>query len=124
MPEKCGNARAINVPYKDDEISFAYRMKLFSSRYVYPPIRWIAVVKEKKGLDATEISTLLQPGPVYISEQLTSRNKARLARAKRLMKEKKLHFAGFFNGKVLVCHREGNEPVRVTTIEDLDRYGL
>ncbi|KAG8319080.1 hypothetical protein J6590_098978 [Homalodisca vitripennis] len=116
----------INVPYKHDEISVVYRMRLFSSRDCSPPSnRRPVYISEREGpLDRSSEGKERTGLHINFNPTSARHNKALLVRAKRLMKERKLHFAGFFNGKVLVCDREGDEAVRVTTMGDLDRYGI
>lgn len=128
-------ASAIKVPYKRDDISIAHRLRLFSKRHKYSPIivqfvsrtvreAWLTAARTKKGLKATEIAASLPTSEVYINEQLTRHNKVLLGYARNLLKQNKLHFAGYFNGKVMIkCSADPKAPsVRVFTVEDLDKY--
>ncbi|KAG8272391.1 hypothetical protein J6590_041686, partial [Homalodisca vitripennis] len=82
---------------------------------------WLAAARHKKGINTTEISPLLTPGNVYINEQLTPHNKALLGWARRLVMAKKIHFAGSFNGKIIVKATENTNSIHVLQMEDLDR---
>ncbi|KAG8337388.1 hypothetical protein J6590_024379 [Homalodisca vitripennis] len=73
-----------------------------------------------RGISTPGIS--LQPSRVYIKDHLTSFNKALLERACRLVREKRIHFAGYFNGKVLIRPKEGDDAVRVLEMDDLDQF--
>ncbi|KAG8252694.1 hypothetical protein J6590_051143 [Homalodisca vitripennis] len=58
---------------------------------------------------------------VFLNEHLTGHNKAVLGKARSLQRQEKLHFAGYFNGKIFVKPR-GVDSIQVTWLEDLDKY--
>lgn len=129
----CRVARAIGVGYNRGGISIAHRLRRYSKKLAHPPLivqflsrsdkeSWIRAARSKRGLDASQISPSLQPSPVFLNDHLTSDNKALMGRARRLFREKKLVFASFTNGKVLVKRREGDEVIRVTDMEQLDVF--
>jgi hypothetical protein len=68
------------------------------------------------------VSGNLPSSAVFINEHLTTTNKALLGRARRLYRERKVFFAGFVNGKVIVKPKEGEDAVRVVLMSDLDRF--
>lgn len=124
-------AAVLEVPFKREDVSIAHRLRLFSKKHQHPPVIvqfvsrtakeiWIAAARQKKVLDAKTIAASLPTSSVYINDHLTSYNKTLLGRARRLLREKKLCFAGFFNGKVLIREKEGDETVRVYTLEKMD----
>lgn len=127
-------AGALGIPFKAEDISTAHRLHNFSSkRHSHPPIivqfvsrtcreAWLRAARARKNLNAVDIHPSLQRGDVYINEHLTPHNKALLGKARRLRREKKLFFAGCFNGKVFVKASEGAVGVRVATLDDLDVY--
>lgn len=126
-------AQALNVPFSKEDVSIAHRLKQYSKKHRHPPIiaqfvsrekkeMWLVAARRKKGLRASEIAASLPTSDVYINEHLTPYNKMMLGRARGLVRAKKLHFAGYYNGKVLIKTRDGEEAVRVTRLEDLDKY--
>lgn len=126
-------AGAIDVPFCRSDVSIAHRLHLYSKKHMYPPIiiqfvsrsireRWLIAARRNKHLNAKEVSPSLADSPVYVNQHLTSHNKGVLGRARRLMKAKKIHFAGFFNGKILIKPKEGDTSIRVAMMEDLDKY--
>lgn len=126
-------AAVLQVPFQREDVSIAHRLRLFSKKHQYAPIiaqfvsrttkeTWLAAARTKKTIISTDISASLPRSSVYVNEHLTSHNKALLGRARRLQREKKIHFAGFFNGKVLIRVKEGDAAVRCHTLEDLDIY--
>ncbi|KAG8250189.1 hypothetical protein J6590_106997 [Homalodisca vitripennis] len=80
---------------------------------------WLAAARKKK-LTTTDISTRLQPGPVYINSHLTGHNKFLLGRAKQHVRDKKLAAVWTVEGKILVRKEEGSHAQRVWFAEDLD----
>ncbi|KAG8264866.1 hypothetical protein J6590_108160, partial [Homalodisca vitripennis] len=66
---------------------------------------WFAASR-KNNLQTTDIAAALPPSRIYINEHLTAENKALLGKARRLLRERELYFAGYVNGKVLVKRRE------------------
>ncbi|KAG8261949.1 hypothetical protein J6590_063494 [Homalodisca vitripennis] len=111
-------AKVISVPFSKKVISVARRLRLYSRKHAHPPISWLAAARHKKGINTTEISPSLTPGNVYINEQLTPHNKALLGRARRLVRAKKIHFAGFFNWKIIIKPTENTDSIRVLHMED------
>jgi hypothetical protein len=125
-------AGAIGVPYKNEDISIAHRLRLYSKKHVHPPIivqfvsriikeMWLLASRRRKTLRASEVSSNFSASAVFVNEHLTP-NKALLGRARRLYREKKVVFAGFVNGRVIVKHREGETAARVVLLHDLDKY--
>jgi len=119
--------------YVRGDISIAHRLRLYSKKHTAPPIiaqfvsrtskeSWLTAAKKKMSVKARELTPSLPDVPVYINHHLTTHNKALLGRARRLKRAKKICFAGFFNGKVLVRREEGEQSVRVLELEDLDVY--
>ncbi|KAG8249489.1 hypothetical protein J6590_017470 [Homalodisca vitripennis] len=105
----------------------------FTEKHVHPPIiaqfvsrkmreEWLMAARRTRNLNASDIDSALNNSPVFINEHLTAHNKAILGRARRLQREKKISFAGFFNGKILVKVAEGAETERVTALADLDKF--
>ncbi|KAG8289993.1 hypothetical protein J6590_092833 [Homalodisca vitripennis] len=86
------------------------------------PGRWLTAARRMRNLNASGIDPALNNSPVFINEHLTAHNKVILGRARRLQREKKISFAGFFNGKILVKVAEGAETERVTALTDLDKF--
>lgn len=126
-------AAVIQVPFKREDVSLAHRLRLFSKKHFYAPIivqfvsrtvkeYWLAAARKKKTIISTDLAESLPKSPVYINDHLTSFNKALLGRARRLVREKRIHFAGFFNGKLLIRVREGDAAVRIHALGDLDVY--
>jgi hypothetical protein len=119
--------------YVRSDVSIAHRLRLYSKKHKSPPIIiqfvsrstkevWITAAKRKGSINAREVSAALQDCPVYINHHLTPHNKALLGRARRLQRDKKLNFAGYFNGKVLVRRKEGDPSVRMWELAQLDEY--
>lgn len=59
-------ALVLNVPFSNEDISIAYRLKQYSAKHIYPPIiaqfmsrekkeLWLVAARHKKGLRASEI---------------------------------------------------------------------
>lgn len=126
-------SRVIGVPYKRDDVSLAHRLRMYSQKHVHAPVivqfvsrsvreLWLNAAKRKKGFKASDLAPSLPPSTIYINEQLTPHNKALLGRARRLQRQGKLHYAGFFNGKVLVKPSEKDAAIRVLELEDLEKY--
>lgn len=127
-------AAALDVLWNREDISIAHRLRLYSrKRHTHPPIicqfvsrsvrtSWLSAARNKKHLAANEISRSFPPSPVYINEHLTRDNKMLLGKARRLMKDGKLHFAGYVNGKILVRTTPTADPIQVTDILQLDTY--
>ncbi|KAG8289848.1 hypothetical protein J6590_096010 [Homalodisca vitripennis] len=126
-------AAIVQVPFKRDDISKAHRLRLFSKKHAHPPVivqfvspsikeSWLAAARTKRNLDARDISPFLQPSRVYINDHPTRFHKTLLGRARRLVREKRIHFARYFNGKVLIGPKEGDEAVRVLEMDDLDQF--
>ncbi|KAG8241084.1 hypothetical protein J6590_094948 [Homalodisca vitripennis] len=111
-------AHAIN-----EDFSIAHRLRLYSKKHVHPPIiAQLTAARRMRNLNASDIDSALNNSPVFINEHLTAHNKAILGRARRLQPEKKISFAGFFNGKILVKVAEGAETERVIGLADLDKF--
>jgi len=119
--------------YRRSHISIAHRLKMYSKKHLHPPIivqfvsrsnkeEWIAAAIKKKDLNAKEVASSLPGSPVFISHHMTAHNKALLGRARRLFRQKKLCFAKFVNGKVLVKVHEGDAAVRVFELSDLEPF--
>ncbi|KAG8304659.1 hypothetical protein J6590_088407 [Homalodisca vitripennis] len=126
-------ALAINVPFKREDFSIGHRLRLYSKRHVHPLTiaqsvsrkmreEWLTAARRMRNLNASGIDPALTNSPVFFTEHLTAHNKAILWRARRLQREKKISFAGFFNGKILVKVAEGAETERVTALADLDKF--
>lgn len=126
-------AKTIGVEYNRSEISIAHRLYRFNKKLNYPPLivqfvsrsvkeLWCKAARSRRNLNSIDIEPSLQPSAVYINDHLTSDNKALLGRARRLLREKKLCFATYTNGKILVKRREEDEITRVTDMEDLDKF--
>ncbi|KAG8289761.1 polycystic kidney disease protein 1-like [Homalodisca vitripennis] len=126
-------AHAIIDPFKRENFSIAHRLRLYSKKHVHPPIiaqfvsrklrqEWLKTARRTRNLNASDIDSALNYSPVFINEHLTAHNKAILRRARRLQREKKISFAGFFNGQILVKVAEGAETERVTALADLDKF--
>lgn len=127
-------AAALGVTYSREEISIAHRLRLYSKkRHIHPPIicqfvsrrakgTWMSAVRAKRDLDAREVNNSLPSSRVFLNDHLTGDNKALLGRARRLLKEKKIHFAGYFNGKILIKPSEEDDSIRVTHVGQLDKY--
>lgn len=126
-------AQVLNVPFGKEDISTAYRLKQYSAKHRYPPIiaqfmskekkeLWLMAARRKKGLRASDIADSLPMSNVYINEHLTSFNKILLGRARGLVRAKKLYHAGYYNGKVMIKTRDKDEAIRLTRLEDLDKY--
>lgn len=127
-------ADALRVNFKAEDISIAHRLRMFSGkRHSHPPIiaqfvcrstmeAWLRAARERKHLNSSDVHPSLPRSSVFINNHLTPNNKALLGMARRLKREKKVVFAGFYNGKVLVKAAEGDETVRVTTLGDLEKY--
>lgn len=126
-------AKAIKVPFNRDHISIAHRLRVFSKKHSHPPVivqftsrtvkgEWLTAARTTKGLNAKDVSTTLQSSAVFINEQLTSHNKQLLGMARRLHREKKLHYAAYNNGKVRVKKTDKDDAVRVFSIQDLEVY--
>lgn len=126
-------AGALGVDFRREEVSIAHRLRLFSNKHTYAPIIcqfvsrsakevWMAAARSKGNLKSTDISPNIQPSNVFVNEQLTPKNKALLGRARRLRREGKLHFAGYFNGKIIIKPREDDAAIRILHQEDLDTF--
>lgn len=126
-------AAAINVPFNSEEISICHRLRMFSNKLAHPPLiiqftsrnvreAWLMAARRKKRLSTSDISPSLQPGVVYINEHLTFHNKRLLGYAKRLVREKRIHFATYSNGKVLIKEKEGGSMVRIYQMDDIDKF--
>ncbi|KAG8280822.1 hypothetical protein J6590_072111 [Homalodisca vitripennis] len=126
-------ALAITVPFKREDFSTAHRLRLYSKKHVHPPIiaqfvsrkmreEWLTAARRTRNLNASDIDSALNNSPVFINEHLTAHNKAILGRARRLQREKKISFVGFFNGKILFKVAKGAETERVTMLADLDKF--
>lgn len=114
-------------------VSAAHRLSRFSKKLQHPPIiiqfvsrgvkeSWMAAVRQKKTLISTEIAASLPMSRVYLNHHLTGHNKRLLGRARFLQRSGKIHFAGFFNGKVLIKPKEGDNSIRVLSLQDLDKF--
>lgn len=127
-------AQAIGVSYDRNDVSIAHRLRLYSTKkHAHPPIivqfisrsvrgEWLAAARSKKGLNAKEVSPDLPESKVYVNEHLTANNKMLLGRARRLQRENKLHFAGYFNGKVMIKPSATGDSIQVTTLYQLDKF--
>lgn len=126
-------ASAMGVGYSREDISIAHRLRLYSRKHVHPPLivqfvsrsvkdAWSQAARVKRGINTSSIDPSLRASTVYINDHLTSDNKALLGRARRLYKQKKLHFATYSNGKVLIKRREGDDILRVTHLDQLDEF--
>ncbi|KAG8280696.1 hypothetical protein J6590_074851 [Homalodisca vitripennis] len=80
--------------------------------------RYWAYVSLTSGENINEIS----PSNVCINEQPAPHNKALLGRVRRLVKARRIHFARFFNGKILIKPTEDADTIRVLQVEDMDHY--
>lgn len=126
-------AAVIQVPFQREDVSLAHRLRLYSKKHKYAPIiaqfvsrtvkeSWVAAARRKKTIFSTDIAESLPKNLLYINEHLTSYNKALLGRARRLVRDRKIHYAGIFNGKLIVRVREGDAAIRIHALEDLDVY--
>lgn len=126
-------ADILGVPFVKEDISLAHRLRVFSNKHSHAPLiaqfvsrrvrdTWLAAAKKKRGLKSTQIAASLPESAVFVNEQLTSHNKTLLGRARRMQREKKIHFAGYFNGKVLIKPKEKDASFRVLQLKDLDRF--
>lgn len=126
-------AKAIGVTYNRDDISIAHRLKRVNSKLGHPPLIvqfmsrsvkevWCRAARAKKNLKSTDIEPSFQSSLVYFNDHLTNENKVLLGRARRLLREKKICFATYTNGKILIKRREGDDLSRVTDMEDLDWF--
>jgi FtsZ-binding cell division protein ZapB len=126
-------ATALGIKHQREDISIAHRLRLFSAKHAHPPIicqfvsrtvkeLWMATARKKRNLKSTDISARLPASTVYVNEHLTGHSKALLGHARRLQREGRLHFAGYFNGKVLVKPRENDPAIRIICPQDLEKY--
>ncbi|KAG8253058.1 hypothetical protein J6590_044053, partial [Homalodisca vitripennis] len=83
---------------------------------------WLVGLNNKGGLKSTQISASLPESHVFINEQLTPHNKTLLGRTRRMQRERRIQYAGFFNNKVLIKPAEGEPSIRVLQLKDLDRF--
>lgn len=126
-------AAVLGVQHNREDVSIAHRLRLFSDNHAHAPIiaqfvsrsvkeQWLAAARKKRGLKSTDLFDRLQPCDVYVNDHLTVHNKRLLGQARKLQRGGKLHFAGYFNGKVLIKVQEKDGAVRVYCKEDLDKY--
>ncbi|KAG8269297.1 hypothetical protein J6590_004591 [Homalodisca vitripennis] len=116
------NPRLRLLPHEDMHSSFL--STLMTLRFISRKVRdeWLTAARGRKNINASDVDPALINSPVFINEHLTPHNKAILGRARRLQREKKITFAGFFNGKILVKVSEGAETERITSLSDLDKF--
>lgn len=123
----------IGVPYKNEDVSLAHRLRLYSKKHTHAPVivqfvsrrtreMWVNAARRKKGINSSDIASSLPASTIYINEQLTPHNKALLGRARRLQRDGKLYYAGYYNGKVLVKPTDKDAASRVFELQDLDKY--
>jgi len=126
-------AREIGIPYKREDFSISHRLRLFSKKHAHAPIiaqfvsrtvrdAWLAAGRKKRNFYSTDLEPSLPKSQVFINEHLTAHNKALLGRARRMVRQKKLHYAGIHNGKVLVRKTEQEAAIRILELEDLDEF--
>ncbi|KAG8333209.1 hypothetical protein J6590_005964 [Homalodisca vitripennis] len=118
-------SKVISVSFSKKDISLAHRLRLYSRKHAHPPIvvhlGWQRRGTRKGSTPRRSHPPLLTPGNVYINEQLIPHNKALPGQARRLVRAKKIQFAGFFNGKIIIKPTENTDSIRVLHMEDLDR---
>ncbi|XP_046683368.1 uncharacterized protein LOC124369407 [Homalodisca vitripennis] len=119
-------AKALDVPYNRGELDVVHRMPTSDTHhptiiaaFMYRGTRdmWLAAARKKK-LMTTDISTLLEPGPVYINSHLTCHNKFLLARAKQHVRDEEV-------GSSMDCRGKdpGSEGRRKPRTERMRRSG-
>ncbi|XP_054281312.1 uncharacterized protein LOC128998980 [Macrosteles quadrilineatus] len=126
-------AAAIDIDFNREDVSIAHRLRLFSEKHTFPPIivqfvsrsikeKWLSAARRRRNLNTTDISPNLTPNNVYVNEHLTAHNKRLLGQARAMQRDGAIHFAGYFNGKILIKLGEKDEAVRIWCKEDLDKY--
>jgi hypothetical protein len=121
-------ARAIDVPFKREDISIAHRVPSakvktrpiivrFISRST--KILWKDSAKTKGRLSSTEIHPNLPKQSVYLNEHLTSYNKYLLGKAKGLAKNGDLAFVWVREGRILVRKSKDAPAKRISHDDDL-----
>jgi FtsZ-binding cell division protein ZapB len=126
-------ATALGLAYRREDVSLAHRLRLYSKKHAHPPIiaqfvsrsvkeTWLIAARKKKNLKSTDLSTNLRSSDIYVNDHLTAANKAILGRARRMQRDGFIHFAGYFNGKILVKPREKDAAVRICHQHELDKY--
>ncbi|XP_022194553.2 uncharacterized protein LOC111052228 [Nilaparvata lugens] len=103
-------AKAIGVPYKDDDIAIAHRVPntggnfniivKFVARKI--KIAWLEAAKKKRGINSSDLGLGLPKSAVYINEHLSPINKQLLGKAKELRKNGKLTYVWVKSGKIFV----------------------
>lgn len=61
--------------------------------------------------------------PIYVAEMLSYKNKKLAYLARCLVKDHKLHSSWSSYGRIYVKSREGQDPIRVSSEDDLKRFG-
>lgn len=127
-------AKALGLAFRREEISIAHRLHLFSKkRHSHPPIicqfvsrsvkaTWMSAARSKENFDAKDVNKSLPASRLFLNDHLTRDNKVLLGKARRLQKEKCIHFAGYFNGKVLIKPSAEDKSFQVTDVCQLDKY--
>lgn len=85
--------------------------------------------KDAKTNEQEQLSTkridLPGPGrPIYVSEVLTTRNRKLGFLARNLIKEKKIFATWISYGRIFIKKRDGDDPLRINSEEDLKKLGL
>ncbi|XP_054290222.1 uncharacterized protein LOC129005380 [Macrosteles quadrilineatus] len=126
-------ATVLDLTYRREDLSIAHRLRLYSKKQAHPPIiaqfisrtvknQWLTAARKKRNLKSTDLSPNLHPSEVYLNDHLTASNKQLLGRARGMQRDGLIHFAGYFNGKIMVKPRESDDAIRICHQEELDKY--
>lgn len=123
-------ARALGVGFSRDSISAAHRLPTPRGKKFYPSIvvqfisrsiraSWLDAARQKR-INTSDLATTLPPGPVFVVEHLTVRNKAILGQAKHHVKEGHLTYAWTREGKIFIRKTAESRAIRVTNLDEVE----
>ncbi|KAG8333208.1 hypothetical protein J6590_005963 [Homalodisca vitripennis] len=121
---QCANLEILGIPLTPGEdiyMCLEHISKSSSCLVWCGSLGWQRRGTRKESTPRRSHPPLLTPGNVYINEQLIPHNKALPGQARRLVRAKKIQFAGFFNGKIIIKPTENTNSIRVLHMEDLDQ---